>query len=108
MSRTTQMDVSIKEAKSIRQAGPSMKVPRTLCLRKMERELCPFARFALHLDISPVCLYNAARDGESQPGAAGAAAARARSIAAIEALEDVRDVPGMDAFARVADGHIYA
>ena len=45
-----------------------------VCLWKMERELCPFARFTLYLDGAPMCLYDATRDGESQPCAAASLA----------------------------------
>src|SRR5689334_12550183 len=74
----------------------------------MECELRAFTRFALHLDIAPMCLHNTARDGKSQPSAAAATVARPRSVTAIKALEDVWDILDADAFAGVADGHIDA
>ena len=72
-----------------------------LSARQSESKAAAFARFAPDVDRAAVRFDDAARDRQSQSGAA--AVARARFFAAKERLEDVRQVLGRDAIAGIDD-----
>ena len=72
----------------------------------MEDELRASTDHAFHFDITPMCLHDAARDGEAQAGSARTAIAG--FLAAIEPFEDVCDVFRADTLAGVTHGYFHA